>query len=164
MQFQIPQFIETEDKIAGPLTLKQLLYLAGVGVLIFISYFIFAFWLWSILTIIFAITGISLAFVKYNGQPLIKVASSAFGFLWKPRFFLWKREIKGRTYGMPDDAILSERENLKFGMSSVKKLLTDLITSKGPLPKREKGAPPAGYSVFRRETGEKNVAKRVDYR
>ena len=164
MQFQIPQFIETEDKIAGPFTLKQLLYLAGAGVLSFISYFIFVFWLWGILTLVSAVIGISLAFVKYNGQPLVKIALSAFNFLWKPRFFLWKREIKGREYGMPDDAILSERENLKFGMSSIKKLLADLITSKGPLPKREKESPLTGYSVFRRETGEKQVAKRIDYR
>jgi len=26
MQFQVPQFIEIEDKIFGPLTLKQFLY------------------------------------------------------------------------------------------------------------------------------------------
>jgi len=31
MQYQVPQFIEIEDKIFGPLTLKQFLYLAGGG-------------------------------------------------------------------------------------------------------------------------------------
>ena len=29
MQFQVPQFIEIEDKIFGPLTFKQFIYLAG---------------------------------------------------------------------------------------------------------------------------------------
>ena len=163
VQFQIPQFIETEDKIVGPLTLKQLLYLTGAGALSFISFFIFAFWAWSILTAIAAIIGIGLAFGKYNGQPLIKVAVSAMGFLWKPRLFLWRREIKDRVYEMPDGSILSERDNLKFGMPAIKKLLTDLITSKGPIQKREKTAPLSGYAIIKKDTGEKRTAKRVDY-
>src|SRR3989344_2665997 len=29
MEYQVPQFIEVEDKIIGPLTLKQFIYLAG---------------------------------------------------------------------------------------------------------------------------------------
>jgi hypothetical protein len=39
MHYQVPQFIEIEDKIFGPLTLKQFIYLAGgVGLcLIFFS-------------------------------------------------------------------------------------------------------------------------------
>lgn len=164
MQFQIPQFIETEDKIVGPLTLKQLLYLAGAGILSFVTYFIFTFWLWAIITVISAAIGISLAFVKYNGQPLVKVAVSALGFLWKPRLFLWKREIKDKTYGMADGSILSERDNLKFGMPAIKKLLTDLITSKEPIQKREKNAPLPGYAMIKKDTGEKRSAKRIDYR
>jgi hypothetical protein len=164
MQFQIPQFIETEDKIIGPLTLKQLLYLTAAGVLSFIAYFIFTFWLWAILTVVAGIAGISLAFVKYNGQPLIKVAGAALGFIWKPRLFLWRREIKDKVYEMPEGAIFSERDNLKFGMPAVKKLLTNLMTSKGPVPKREATAPLQGYAVIKKTTGESKTAKRVDYK
>ncbi|TSC61742.1 MAG: SsrA-binding protein, partial [Parcubacteria group bacterium Athens0416_74] len=29
MQFQVPQFIEVEDKIVGPLTFKQFVFIAG---------------------------------------------------------------------------------------------------------------------------------------
>ena len=38
MQFQVPQFIEVEDKIVGPLTFKQFIYLAGGGGVIAILY------------------------------------------------------------------------------------------------------------------------------
>ena len=31
MRFQVPQFIEIESKIFGPLTFKQFIYLAGGG-------------------------------------------------------------------------------------------------------------------------------------
>ena len=45
MQFQVPQFIEIEDKIFGPLTFKQFIYLAGGGGLCFLLYTILPFFL-----------------------------------------------------------------------------------------------------------------------
>jgi hypothetical protein len=37
-QFHVPQFIEVEDKIFGPLTLKQFLYVIGGAGIVFIMY------------------------------------------------------------------------------------------------------------------------------
>ena len=190
MQFQIPQFIETEDKIAGPLTLKQLLYLLAAGAVSFITFWFIKLWLWMIITIVVAVIAASFSFIKYNGQPLIKIAFSAFNFFWKPRFFLWKREIEEKILEIPqfpqvspsaelrmnpqarEEKILTERKNLKtFGMATVKKLWTDLTTTKNPIPKREKAVSSENltkvkerFSVLRRMTGEKEVARRVDYR
>ena len=49
MRFQTPQFIEIEDRIFGPLTLKQFIYLAGSAGLAFLFYrtlpLILAIWL-----------------------------------------------------------------------------------------------------------------------
>lgn len=162
MQFQIPQFIETEDKILGPLSLKQLLYLAGAGVLSFLSYFVFAFWAWTIITLVLVLLALTFAFVKYNGRPLVKVAVSAMAFVWKPRLFLWKRQAATPTAE-------EERLNLEknaFGMPSVKKLLLDLVTRKSGSSEEgpAKGRLGQEYSVFRKITGEKEVVKRIDYR
>ena len=71
-QFQIPQFIEMEDKLFGPLTFKQFMYLVGGGGICFILY------VWLPLPFIIKIIPIAgvaalalaLAFVKYNGRPL----------------------------------------------------------------------------------------------
>ena len=170
MRFQIHQFIEVEDKIAGPLTLKQLLYLLGAGAISFIGYFIFPFWIWLLLTTFVAVIGISLAFVRYNGQPLIKIIISALNFFWQPRMYLWQRELKTTVIDIPNEKVLEERKNLKdfsFGMPSIGKLWNDLTTTKNPIPRREKTGPikqTDSYSVFRKLTGEKEVAKRVDYR
>jgi len=41
MRFQVPQFIEVEDKIFGPLTLKQFIYLAGAGGVVFVLWRVF---------------------------------------------------------------------------------------------------------------------------
>ena len=49
MQFQVPQFIEIEDKIFGPLTAKQFFYILGGGAIIFLLYVFFEFWLLIVL-------------------------------------------------------------------------------------------------------------------
>lgn len=168
MHFQIPQFIEVENKIVGPLTLKQFFYLAVAGALSFLFYFILAFWLWIILTAILASVAVVLAFVKYNGQPLPKIIFHAFGFFWGPRFYLWQRTAENETFAV-------KRETLKdffAGTPSVKKLWQDLMTTKNPIPKREKGLNPSHFGVgmqekfqvFRKRSGEKEAARRVDYR
>ena len=43
MQFKVPQFIDMEDKIVGPLTLKQFAYILGAGG--------FSFLLWTFIPI-----------------------------------------------------------------------------------------------------------------
>jgi hypothetical protein len=89
--FQVPQFIDVEDKIIGPLTLKQFLFLAGAGIIIFILYSILQFWLWIIISIVFAGAGMGFAFVKINGQPLSKVALNGLKYLIRPRLYVWQR-------------------------------------------------------------------------
>jgi hypothetical protein len=41
MLFNVPQFIDVEDKIAGPLTVKQVLWLIGMGAVLFIVWTFF---------------------------------------------------------------------------------------------------------------------------
>lgn len=161
MRFQVPQFIEVESKIVGPLTLRQFLYLAGAAGASFIFYFLLATWLWIFLTAILGAIGIALAFVKYNGQPLPKMILAAFGFFWNPKLYLWQRMTEEKTI-----LIEEKRKTLRdyfSEMPSIKKLMLNLTTTKNPIPKREKG-PGKGFQTVRKITGEKEIAKRVDYR
>lgn len=89
--FQVPQFIDIEDKIIGPLTLKQFMFLAGAGIIIFILYSVLQFWLWIIVSIIVAGAGLGFAFVKINGQPLFKVVLNGLKYLIRPRLYVWQR-------------------------------------------------------------------------
>lgn len=91
MQFQIPQFIEVEDKIVGPLTLRQFLYLAGAAAISFVLFFLLQLWLWFLITFILAALAIAAAFIKYNSQPLPRIAWLALNFLWRPRLYLWQQ-------------------------------------------------------------------------
>ncbi|HVT75366.1 MAG TPA: PrgI family protein [Candidatus Paceibacterota bacterium] len=95
MRFQVPQFIEVEDKIFGPLTLKQFLYLlggAGLSFLIytFIKNIVFA------LILILPILGfvLALAFYKINNKPFINVVEAAFGYYFGDKLYIWKKVDK----------------------------------------------------------------------
>lgn len=97
MQFQVPQFIERESKIVGPLTFKQFLYLAGAGLVLFLLYFYFAaknFVLFMLLTFILIGVTLSFAFINIGGRPLPAVLLNLLSFSISPKIYLWrKREI-----------------------------------------------------------------------
>ncbi len=95
MRFQVPQFIEVEDKIFGPLTLKQFIYLAGGGGLSFLVYVFFNSLLLAVIPII-VIMGISFAFAFYkiNNKPFVNVVESAFKYYLGGKLYIWKKEDK----------------------------------------------------------------------
>ena len=92
MRFQTPQFIEIEDRIFGPLTLKQFIYLAGSAGLGFLLYrtlpFIIA--LWLIIPIIAA--GLALAFYKFNNKPFIFLLEALFHYALNRKLYLWRKD------------------------------------------------------------------------
>lgn len=90
-QFQVPQFIEVEDKIFGPLTLKQFLYVLGGGSIIFLLYAFLPFFLMILLAAPVAVLFGALAFYKINGQPLVKILEGALEHYTKSRLFIWKK-------------------------------------------------------------------------
>lgn len=92
MEYQVPQFIEVEDRIIGPLTLKQFIYLSG-GVGICVLFFlklplIFA----VLLSAPFAGLAGALAFYKVNGKPFIEIMEAGFNYYVAPKLFLWKHQ------------------------------------------------------------------------
>lgn len=94
MNFQVPQFIEVEDKIFGPLTFRQFVYLAGGGALAFILYAYLPIYI-AMLPIL-AIIGLALglSFYKYNNRPLVLFLESAMRYQLGPKLYIWKRDEK----------------------------------------------------------------------
>jgi hypothetical protein len=90
MQFQVPQFIDTEDKVVGPLSLRQFGFIGAGGVLSAILYFTAQPWLWILGSIIIFGAAIALAFIKIQGRPFASVLISAFNFYWRPQTYIWK--------------------------------------------------------------------------
>jgi hypothetical protein len=95
MQFQVPQFIEIEDKLVGPLTLKQFLYIAGNCGLAYISYALIPITMIGIVVaIVFLSFGGLLAFYQHNNRPFVKLVSSFFYFHTRPKLYIWKPQKK----------------------------------------------------------------------
>lgn len=93
MQFQVPQFLDVEDKIIGPLTIKQFIYLAGsVGLAYMAWYFIPFIGLFVALACMGL--GAALAFYKFNTKPFIFIIESAFNYMKRTRLYVWKRREK----------------------------------------------------------------------
>ena len=172
MNFQVPQFIETEDKIVGPLTLRQFLYIASGAGLSFILFFFLNTGLWIFFTFFIAMIAVSFAFIRVNGRPLSVAFLYATKYYWKPRKYLWQREtkiLKAAAPKLPETE--SKISQLKSRLDS---LWEQLKTSKEPIPKREKKAEPSildrtksskeRFEMMRKITGEREMARRVDYR
>jgi hypothetical protein len=91
MQYQVPQFIEVEDKIFGPLTLRQFIYLAGSGGVCLIFFSLLPLWLTLILSTPVAIFGAGLAFYHINGRPLVVALEHGFAYFFGSKLYLWKQ-------------------------------------------------------------------------
>lgn len=94
MRYQVPQFIEVEDKIFGPFTFKQFIYIAGGAGVCFIAYKMLPFF-WAILAMLPA-AGLSaaLAFYRPNNRPFIDTIEAAFNFGLTTKLYIWKKEEK----------------------------------------------------------------------
>ena len=92
MQFQLPQFIEQEDHIFGPLTFKQFLYVVGGGGAIFVIYSILPFYVALFLIIPVGVLSALLAFKPVNNRPFEVLLEAAFRFILKDKLYLWRKE------------------------------------------------------------------------
>lgn len=92
MRFEVPQFIEIEDKIIGPLTWKQFVYLAGGAGLCIIFFLSTSFFIAVILSLpIIGLVG-ALAFHRVNNRPFSIFLESAVGYFSHARLYIWRRE------------------------------------------------------------------------
>ena len=98
-QFTVPQFIDVEDKIIGPVTVRQFIILIVAGFFLFLEYkfsdlafFIFI----GIPTMLFFAT---LAFVRINGMPFHYFILNIIQTLKKPSIRIWARFPKTGSAG-----------------------------------------------------------------
>jgi hypothetical protein len=105
MQFQVPQFIEVEDKIFGPLTIKQFVYLAGGTGLCVLIYFILPLFIGIFLMIPVIGFSLGLAFYKINNKPFIFVLEAAVMYFLHSKLYIWKKMPKAPAEKDADDAL-----------------------------------------------------------
>lgn len=131
MQFQVPQFVEVEDKIFGPLTATQFIYIVGGFGFAFAMWLLLPLWLAVVIGGPFALLGLGLAFYKVNDRPLINALESGFQYFFRSKLYIWEKK-KQKTIN-PDDILLpgeTPREDAaQFAPSATANKIKDLAWS-----------------------------------
>ncbi|MCR4314246.1 MAG: PrgI family protein [Candidatus Uhrbacteria bacterium] len=91
-QFVVPQFIDTEDKIFGPVTARQFIILMVVFLIDFVLFRLLSFVPFLILGILLLAMGGIVAFVRINGAPFHYFFLNIIQTFKKPRLRVWSRE------------------------------------------------------------------------
>lgn len=98
MQFKVPQNIDMQDRIIGPLTLGQFFYLLFGGLTIYILFnklvlagLSFFFWILAIPT---GLLSFAMAFLKVNDRPFPFFFLAAIRFLSQPRQRVWQHSAE----------------------------------------------------------------------
>ncbi|MCX6703350.1 MAG: PrgI family protein [Candidatus Zambryskibacteria bacterium] len=140
MRFQVPQFIEIEDKIVGPLTLKQFLYLAGGAGMSIVAY--------NFLPLVFSVIviasvgalSLALAFYKHNNKPFVDLLEAGIMYYMGEKLYIWKK--RDRVIETKNDVVAPAQVYVPRLSDSKLKELTwslDINESSNPITRGEKG-------------------------
>jgi len=132
MRFTVPQFIEHEAKIVGPLTFKQFIFIGMAGAVGFILYFTAPFYIFLIACLILGGGAVALAFLKIGGRDLPTVLGNSLKFLISPKMYIWRKK-EAPVRGFKKEEIKKEvpEEGLPLKIaekSQLKKLRTQIET------------------------------------
>jgi len=94
MRYQVPQFIDVEDKIVGPLSIKQFAYLAGGAGGVYLSFAWLPVYLGIFPAALLGGLGVCLAFVRINNRPFIDLVEAGVYYILTPRLYVWRRIVK----------------------------------------------------------------------
>jgi hypothetical protein len=94
MMFNVPQFVDIEDKVAGPLTWKQLLWMIAMGVLLLVMWNTLTFGTFIGWAIPIIIIFVAFAFYRPYNQPLTKMVYHGILYFFNPKVYTWKREMQ----------------------------------------------------------------------
>ncbi|MDP3770954.1 MAG: PrgI family protein [bacterium] len=93
MQYMVPQFIDVEDKIFGPITTRQFVIILIGGTLEFVLFKLLRFWTFTFFgLLILAATG-TLAFMRVNAQPFHFFLLNLVQTMRRPRLKVWDKTL-----------------------------------------------------------------------
>lgn len=95
MRFEVPQFIEIEDKIFGPLTWRQFVYVGGGAGIAIVLFLVTPFLLFVLLGLPVAVLTFLLAFYPINNQPFSRFLESAVSYMKGNKLYLWRKKGTG---------------------------------------------------------------------
>ncbi|MBI2589855.1 PrgI family protein [Candidatus Berkelbacteria bacterium] len=92
MRYRVPQNIDMEDRIIGPLTMAQFVYLMLGGMIIYVSYLLFIPPVFFAIAFGVGILTLSMTFLKIQDQPFPKFIAATLLYLVKPKQRTWQKD------------------------------------------------------------------------
>ena len=122
MEHTVPQFIEREPPIVGPMTFKQFIIVGVAGAFCIFIYFFIPLTYFIIIAVIVMGSAIALAFVKIQSVPLPTYLKVFFLFLFKPKIYLWEKETTPNVIYKKESEL--KTQNIKENKGYLNKLFT----------------------------------------
>lgn len=88
-QFKVPQNLDLQDRIVGPLTMYQFLYLVIGFMVVYAIFRTGSLFLFVVAGLPIALLALALAFIKINDQPFLKFVVSFLIFVVRPKVNVW---------------------------------------------------------------------------
>jgi len=151
MQFKVPQFLDIEDKIFGPFTFREFVYLAGGAGLCFVLYKLLGLLLGAIPILLVAGFSGALIFYRPNSKPFLNLIESGFKYFTQDKLYIWKRK-KSSTTNDKLKITNEDKDQIMYGNKLTGSKLRDLAWSLDVL------------DVNKRKTEEKSGMKIIDYK
>jgi hypothetical protein len=126
MEYQVPQFIEVEDKIFGPLTWKQFIFMAGGIGLSVIIFLYLPFFIAFIAAIGVMALATALSFYKINNKNFVDILGAGFSYYTKGRLYLWRKEEKRESLPVAAPQPVPTRENIALSRGKLHDLALSL--------------------------------------
>lgn len=124
-QFEVPQFIERETRILGPLTMRQFLSLSGLGLIMFIFYTQLPFSAFLVVAGLVLSIALPLIFITFNGRALLSIVGSMITFFLVPQTYTWQRRV---TRADGKKFVANQKPTIKLNREKLEKL-SDLLNT-----------------------------------
>jgi len=92
-KFVVPQFIDVEDKIIGPITTRQFVIIGATALVIFILSRILETFLFVPIGLVILVFGGALAFMKVNGMPFHFFLLNVVQTFRRPSLRVWDKRL-----------------------------------------------------------------------
>lgn len=103
MRFEVPQFIEVEDKIFGPVTAKQFVFLSGGVGMAIVLFMTTNFLIFVLFGLPLGGLAVLFAFYKINNRPFSIFAESFLQYMGRNKLYLWRKTGGGIYHGQVRD-------------------------------------------------------------
>jgi len=163
MQFRVPQNIDLEDKVVGPFTMKQFLYLLVGGILDYVYLKFFNFYLFLLFAIPTTIFFIAMAAFRYQDQPFPKFLQSLVLFALKPKHRIWGKNAPEPEYVIRKKEAPKPKAESRYVSKTELEKLAQIVDTRGWGKNMNQMPPNARVSMQDRVKSHDQTENRIDF-